>query len=217
MDRKSTTRTTHHYLAGIAACGAVLACGLVGFLSLIGNPVSVWPDSGNDGTAGVIELQSPAAAAELANADGLVASTGLPTPVSAKPENGEPGDGGNDGGPQGQSPAPPDEGATPPGPAPGSLEPDQAPSGGSPQGRGDDTPGGDPQGKAGDGPDDLNCDEGVTGGANEDGDREDADWGGRDWGHGPAGGDWTRDAHVVRPTGLDESSPEPWDERDDED
>lgn len=117
---RHTTRTTQSYLAGIGVGGALLACALVAFLSLIGAvSVSVWPEPGAPNTPEVVELQAPAQP-ELAEAEGLFASAevlvgglvgtgdGAGAPDAGTPDGAE--------GPQGPGgpSSPPDVGAVPP-------------------------------------------------------------------------------------------------------
>ena len=88
---RNTTRTTRSYLAGIGASGALLACALVGFLSLLGAvSVSVWPEPDGSGALEVVELQAPPSApADLSAAEGLVASADLvPSAPAPRPDRG---------------------------------------------------------------------------------------------------------------------------------
>jgi hypothetical protein len=165
MARKITQQTHHGYLVGIGASGALLACALLVFLSLIGTvSVSVWPASTGPGAPAVVELQSPSNGSQLSGADGLIASTEAVAP----PSSGGPGQGGS-GGPGGGGPphvpaAPPGGGSTPPDQgvqAPqGGGQLDQPDEGlGSQQGRDEGGPGGQEQGKSSFG----DCDAGLTG------------------------------------------------------
>lgn len=114
MARK-TTRTTQSYLAGIGAGGALLVCAVIGVLSLLGAvSVSVWPEPDASGGAEVVELRAPSnAPAELAGAEGLIASADtVPSAPPVAPDRGSDTPDG-DNGPQvpGDEPAPPDDAA----------------------------------------------------------------------------------------------------------
>jgi hypothetical protein len=218
--RRNTNRTTHHYLAGIGASGALLACALAGFLSLIGvTSVSVWPDSGAPGAPEVVELQSPPAKVKLTEAQGLIASTDVLPPAPAGPDRAGSGKRGGDRAPQGQTPAPPAGGVPAPAPGPGgSPEPAGPPSTGGPtQGRGNgDGPGGDQDGKDRSSPVDCDTDL-IDGHGHSDGhghgddSRGDHDWDDEDsvtgdWSRGPSGdGDSSRGANLTSPVEFDET------------
>jgi hypothetical protein len=74
---EETTRTTQHYLAGIGAGGALLACALVAVLSLVGGTAaSDWPKPGAADLLEVVELQAPPALV-LPEADELAVSIAL--------------------------------------------------------------------------------------------------------------------------------------------
>lgn len=127
------TRTTNRHLAGIAAGGALLACALVAFFSLVGGTtVSVWPEPDGPGDPEVVDLQSPAASAQLSGADGLFAATDLTGPPARRGGTGSGADG-----PSGPGPRP--DGGEPP-TSPGVVTPvaPEAPTDGSQQPRDDD-------------------------------------------------------------------------------
>jgi hypothetical protein len=114
---RHTTRRTHHHLAAIGAAGALLAVALVGFLSLVGvTTADVWPDSGTRGAPEVVELQTAPEKVGLAEAQGLIVSTGV-LPPAANPTPDRHGSGGRGDGraPQGgaTNPAPPGGGSSP--------------------------------------------------------------------------------------------------------
>jgi hypothetical protein len=188
MPRKPI-RTTQNYLAGIGAGGALLACALVAFFFMVGGAaVTIWPDSGPGGSPQVVQLQAPPAAVQLAEADGLIASTDLAPAVVGADHDG----GGNGGGAEGPA-TPPDR--TPPSPPSGDDSPPEGGTGAPPEapqggpGEGRESDGNEDEGPNGfPAPPDGECDAGLVGrGPGLGGDPDGDDWRdhqGDGWGRG---------------------------------
>jgi hypothetical protein len=141
---RKSTGTADGYLAGIGAGGAVLACVVVGFLTLVGGvSVDVWPEAGASGAPEVVELQDPPEGDGLSPAEGLIASLEVPTAPPSPDTGKRPGD---DGPSAPDKSPPPDGGGAPPGGGgDGEESPPQPPppGGDSQQGRGGETKDGD--------------------------------------------------------------------------